>query len=111
MLVFFSGRRLKPERWEQFREAWGPSGDEMKKELPEGAVAIYHARNLKDHDEVISFGIIDIDAGDREAVRGDEEERAEAPGGDGGVRPRHSPRGGLRGDRGDQTLITMLHFV
>ncbi len=74
MLVFFSGRRLKPERWEQFREAWGPSGDEMKKELPEGAVALYHARNLKDHDEVISFGIIDIDAGDREAVRGDEED-------------------------------------
>ena len=74
MLVFFSGRRLKPERWEQFREAWGPSGEEMKKELPEGAVAIYHARNLKDHDEVISFGIFKGDAADRDKVRGDGEE-------------------------------------
>jgi hypothetical protein len=74
MLVFFSGRRLKPEGWEQFRQAWGPSGDEMKKELPEGAVAVYHARNLKDPDEVISFGIFDVDAADRNAVRGDEEE-------------------------------------
>jgi hypothetical protein len=74
MLVFFSGRRLKPERWEEFREAWGPSGDELKEHLPEGAVAVYHARNVKDPDEVISFGIFDVDAGDRDAVRGDEEE-------------------------------------
>jgi hypothetical protein len=74
MLVFFSGRRLKPEGWQQFREAWGPSGDEMKKELPEGAVVIYHARNLKDPDEVISFGIFEGDPGDRDKVRGDEEE-------------------------------------
>ena len=68
MLVFFSGRRLKPGSYDQFRRAWMP-GDE---ELPEGTVAIYHARNLKDPDEVISFGIF---GGDREAigdVRGDE---------------------------------------
>ncbi|MGH2964264.1 MAG: hypothetical protein ACRDMH_02630 [Solirubrobacterales bacterium] len=68
MLVFFSGRRLKPGSYDQFRRAWMP-GDE---ELPEGTVAIYHARNLKDPDEVISFGIFD---GDPEAigdVRGDE---------------------------------------
>ena len=74
MLVFFSGRRLKPERWEEFREAWGPSGDELKKDLPEGAVAIYHARNVKDPDEVISFGIFEGDAADRDKVRGDEDE-------------------------------------
>jgi hypothetical protein len=68
MLVFFSGRRLKPGSWEQFRRAWQPEGD-----LPEGVVAIYHARNLKDEDEVISFGLFE---GDRDAVsgvRGDEQ--------------------------------------
>src|SRR5262245_10080021 len=71
MLVFFSGRRLKPGSWEQFRRAWQPG--EGEDDRPEGIVAIYHARNVKDEDEVISFGIFD---GDREAissVRGDEQ--------------------------------------
>ena len=36
-----------------------------------GAVAIYHARNRKDPDEVISFGIFDVD--DPAAIRGDEQ--------------------------------------
>jgi hypothetical protein len=71
MLIFFSGRRLKPESWDQFRRAWQPGGDEDP-QLPEGAVAIYHARNRKDPDEVISFGIFDVD--DPAAVRGDEQE-------------------------------------
>jgi hypothetical protein len=70
MLVFFSGRRLKPGRWEQFREAWSPASGED--ELPPGAVAVYHARNLKDPDEVISFGIFEGDGADAvAAVRGD----------------------------------------
>jgi hypothetical protein len=69
MLVFFSGRRLKPGAWEQFRRAWDPGGD-----LPEGTVAIYHARNVKDPDEVISFGIFDGGPEDRSSVRGDEQE-------------------------------------
>jgi hypothetical protein len=71
MLVFFSGRRLKPGSWEQFRRAWEPG--EGEDDLPEGVVAIYHARNVKDEDEVISFGIFE---GDRDAVsnvRGDEQ--------------------------------------
>jgi hypothetical protein len=68
MLIFFSGRRLKPDSFEQFRRAWQPGEDD---ELPPGAVAIYHARNRKDPDEVISFGIFDID--DPAAVRGDEQ--------------------------------------
>ena len=68
MLVFFSGRRLKPDSFEQFRRAWAPGEDE---ELPPGAIAIYHARNRKDPDEVISFGIFDTD--DPASVRGDEQ--------------------------------------
>jgi hypothetical protein len=68
MLVFFSGRRLKPGSWEQFRRAWEPENAE----LPEGAV-IYHARNVKDEDEVISFGIFDVDRDGASSVREDEQ--------------------------------------
>ena len=78
MLVFFSGRRLKPGRWEQFREAWSPASGED--ELPPGAVAIYHARNLKDPDEVISFGIFEGRRRCRGRGAGRRRCRAPAPG-------------------------------
>ena len=68
MLVFFSARRLKPGSWDQFRRAWQPEGD-----LPEGVRAIYHARNLKDPDEVISFGLFEGDQDTVAQVRGDED--------------------------------------
>jgi hypothetical protein len=74
MLVFFSGRRLKPGSWEQFRRAWMPG--EME-DMPEGTVAIYHARNVKDEDEVISFGIFEGDKGDIPSIRGGGSEEAE----------------------------------
>jgi hypothetical protein len=69
MLVFFSGRRLKPDAWEQFRRAWDPGDGDP----PPGTVAIYHARNLRDPDEVISFGIFDVDKDAIAEVRGDEQ--------------------------------------
>jgi hypothetical protein len=68
MLVFFSGRRLKPGSYDQFRRAWMPEGEE----LPQETVAIYHARNVKDPDEVISFGIFDGSPEAVSEVRGDE---------------------------------------
>jgi hypothetical protein len=68
MLVFFSGRRLKPGSYDQFRRAWMPEGED----LPQETVAIYHARNVKDPDEVISFGIFDGSPEAVSAVRGDE---------------------------------------
>jgi hypothetical protein len=68
MLVFFSARRLKPGAFDQFRQAWQPEGDD---DLPPETVAIYHAQNLKDPDEVISFGIFDVD--DKDRVGGDEQ--------------------------------------
>ena len=71
MLVFFSGRRLKPGTWEEFREAWSPGDGE--EDLPAGVVAVYHARNLKDPDEVISFGIFEGDADAAAAIRGDQD--------------------------------------
>jgi hypothetical protein len=74
MLVFFSGRRLRGD-WDDFRNAWGGDGDEALADLPEGAV-IYHARNIKDEDEVISFGIFDIDRESLDVVRGSAEDEA-----------------------------------
>jgi heme-degrading monooxygenase HmoA len=56
MIVMFSARRLKPGAWEQFRRAWDP-GDES---MPPGLQRAYHARNIRDEDEVISFGIFDM---------------------------------------------------
>jgi hypothetical protein len=75
MLVFFSGRRLKGGHWDEFRKAWGGEGEEALADLPEGA-RIYHARNIKDEDEVISFGIFDIDRDALDVVRGSEEDEA-----------------------------------
>lgn len=71
MLVFFSGRRLKPGHWDEFRKAWG-SDDDLEG-LPDGAV-IYHARNVKDENEVISFGIFPVEKDSISVIRGDEED-------------------------------------
>jgi hypothetical protein len=72
MLVFFSDRYLKPGSWEQFRRAWLPDGD-----VPPGAVAIYHARNVKDENDVISFGIFEGGREDINKIRGGGSEEAE----------------------------------
>jgi heme-degrading monooxygenase HmoA len=55
VIVMFSARRLKPGAWEQFRSAWDP-GDAK----PPGFQRAYHARNIRDEDEVISFGLFDM---------------------------------------------------
>ncbi len=55
MIVMFTARRLKPGAWEQFREAWDPG-----EEPPPGLRRAYHARNIRDEDEVISFGLFDL---------------------------------------------------
>jgi hypothetical protein len=52
MIVMFTARRLKPGAWEQFRRAWDPGGA-----YPPGFQRAYHARNIRDEDEVISFGL------------------------------------------------------
>jgi hypothetical protein len=75
MLVFFSARRLKGDQFDEFRKAWGGDSDEAPEGLPEGAV-VYHARNIKDDTEVISFGIFDIDRNSLDVVRGSAEDEA-----------------------------------
>jgi heme-degrading monooxygenase HmoA len=56
MIVMLTARRLKPGAWEQFRNAWD-AGDA---EPPPGLQRAFHARNIRDEDEVISFGLFDM---------------------------------------------------
>ncbi len=55
MMVMFSSRRLKPGAWDEFRQAWDPGGT-----MPPGFQRAFHARNIRDEDEVISFGLFDM---------------------------------------------------
>jgi heme-degrading monooxygenase HmoA len=64
MIVMYTARRLKPGAWEQFRRAWDP-GDAK----PPGFQRAYHARNIRDEDEVISFGLFDATVDDYRAWR------------------------------------------
>ena len=59
MIVMFSARRLKPGAWDQFRRAWDP-GDAK----PPGFQRAYHARNIRDEDEIISFGLFEMSEDD-----------------------------------------------
>ena len=73
MIVMFTARRLKPGAWEQFRRAWDP-GDSR----PPGFQRAYHARNIRDEDEVISFGIFDMTIDDYRRWREEADERETA---------------------------------
>jgi heme-degrading monooxygenase HmoA len=76
MIVMFTARRLKPGAWESFREAWDP-GDST----PPGLQRAYHARNIRDGDEIISFGLFDMSTEDyrrwREEADADENQRVD----------------------------------
>lgn len=68
MIVMFTARRLKPGAWDNFREAWDP-GDAP----PPGLRQAYHARNIRDEDEVISFGLFDMSEEDYRRWRAEAE--------------------------------------
>jgi heme-degrading monooxygenase HmoA len=68
MIVMFTARRLKPGAWEQFRNAWDPGTDK-----PPGFQRAYHARNIRDEDEVISFGLFDMTEQDYRRWREEED--------------------------------------
>jgi heme-degrading monooxygenase HmoA len=59
MIVMFTARRLKPGAWDNFRRAWDPG-----EEKPPGFKRAYHARNIRDEDEVISFGLFEMSVED-----------------------------------------------
>ncbi len=77
MIVMFTARRLKSGAWEQFRNAWDPGS-----EPPPGLRQAYHARNIRDEDEVISFGLFDMSVEDyrrwREEADAQENQRVDA---------------------------------
>jgi heme-degrading monooxygenase HmoA len=77
MIVMFTARRLKPGSWDQFRRAWDP-GDSR----PPGFQRAYHARNIRDEDEIISFGLFDMSIEDyrrwREEADAQENSRVDA---------------------------------
>jgi heme-degrading monooxygenase HmoA len=56
MIVMFTARRLKPGAYEQFRSAFTAEGESP----PPGMQRAFHARNIRDEDEVISFGLFDM---------------------------------------------------
>jgi hypothetical protein len=66
MIVMLSARRLKPGAWESFRRAWDP-GEGM----PPGLQRAYHVRNIRDQDELVSFGLFDISSEDYRRWRED----------------------------------------
>ena len=66
MMVMFSARRLKPGAWDQFRSAWDP-GDAK----PPGFQHAYHARNIRDEDEIISFGLFEMTSDEYHRWRGE----------------------------------------
>jgi heme-degrading monooxygenase HmoA len=69
MIVMLSARRLKPGAWESFRHAWDPGV-----EPPPGLRRAYHARNIRDEDEVISFGLFDMSEEDYRRWRAEAED-------------------------------------
>jgi heme-degrading monooxygenase HmoA len=73
MIVMFTARRLKPGAWEQFRTAWDP-GDST----PPGLRRAYHARNIRDEDEIISFGLFDMSEEEYRRWRADADQQETA---------------------------------
>jgi heme-degrading monooxygenase HmoA len=77
MIVMLTARRLKPGAWEQFRQAWDPG-----EERPPGFQRAYHVRNIRDEDEVVSFGLFDMTVEDyrrwREEVDAQENQRVDS---------------------------------
>ena len=66
MLVFYSARRLKAGAWDQFRRAWDPGDDK-----PPGFQGAYHARNIRDEDEIVSWGLFDMTVDEYHRWRGE----------------------------------------
>jgi hypothetical protein len=65
MICTLTARRLKPDSYDQFRAAWDPTGTNQTLQR---WTRVYHCRDVKDPDVVISFGLFDGTPGElREA--------------------------------------------
>ena len=65
MIVLLTARRLKPGSFEQFAQAFTEATP------PPGLQRAYHARNIRDEDEVVSFGLFDMTIDDYRRWRED----------------------------------------
>jgi heme-degrading monooxygenase HmoA len=76
MIVMMTARHLKPGAYEQFIAAFGDATP------PPGLQRAYHARNIRDEDEVISFGLFDMSIDDyrrwREEADAEENRRVDS---------------------------------
>jgi heme-degrading monooxygenase HmoA len=76
MIVMMTARRLKPGAYENFSRAFNEATP------PPNLKQAYHARNIRDEDEVISFGLFDMSIDDyrnwREEADADENRRVDA---------------------------------
>ena len=70
MLCFLSARRLKPGAYDQFRRAWEPPSEDY----PPGFQRAFHVRNVRDEDEIISFGLFDASLEEIRAWRAEHEQ-------------------------------------
>jgi hypothetical protein len=64
MLCFLSVRRLKPDSYDAFRQAWEPESG-----APPEIVRIYHVRSVNDPDVVTSFGLANMTSSDLDGFR------------------------------------------
>jgi heme-degrading monooxygenase HmoA len=71
MLCLLSARRLKPGAFDQFRRAWEPPSDDV---YPPGFRRAYHVRNVRDEDEIVSFGLFDTSLEELRAWRAEHED-------------------------------------
>jgi hypothetical protein len=55
MHVLLTQRTLKPGHYDDWRKAWEPD------EWPQGAVKAYILRSVNDPDEIIAFGLFEVD--------------------------------------------------
>ena len=55
MICALTVRRLRPGSYDEFRRTWQPADDEWV----EGWKQAYHLRNIRDENEIVSFGFFD----------------------------------------------------
>ena len=70
--VAFTARKLKPGSYDDWRQAWESGSD-----APSGVTA-YIARNVKDPDEVIAFGIVEMSKEEMEGHQGGDDSARQA---------------------------------
>ena len=70
-ILFLTHRRLRPGTFDRFRHAWLSKADARRMEESGLRETAYHARSLKDPDEIVSFGLAELGRDELESFRGE----------------------------------------